>query len=657
MLDNPRSEDDLPERGSDNVSHNNTGPDNTGQNITDGNKSPKGNASNKLPKNDPSPTSDTFPTESLNNSLESPITETADFIDIGELTENQELRESLLKIALNGAIHHSFADSAGITYQDLEQFQWNGGVLGVLNLKREDAVIKGERWLPYKQMEEFHFATSTFAVPRQNPARVAYIIAEELDQARKRGDIQRTQEIISRVSRKAFEKLCENYGVQLKDTEVLFDDNASTALYQYLGHLYGKRSECVLKAGNGILTFFDTGRVIPMTIMGNNPESQKFNFKPAIDIFNNGQYAESVATLGDNLFPHLVSHYNNGRYISDREILKNITDKMGGITNEPLPRIFIIPTVTRLGRRLPFVEMSIAIREHAKTLNDLADMKHVPRPYEHPPVIILDDCQGLGRIRDKRYLTGRDESGIQESEIQSVWDYADGIMLTGAKVLGALMGSGAMLMKKSHFEKHMVPFEDSVVQARARKFAFYSMDASRVHEYNLRSTGVAQTPEIASLSVALEELPNLDHFNLRIDSRLKELRKHILLGLKEIPHMHILEPEVAEDVQFISSIISFHITTNEGVDLGEQLKQNLSIPHSMRSGVGGAIHPEYDEKPIIIPSKVEEQQSALLRLSFDPHKVSTLDGYKDYAHKLQYLLARMEREVQALSESREEKNN
>lgn len=589
------------------------------------------------------------------NSLESPITETAHFIDISELTENQGLRESLLKVALNGNGHHRFSDGAGITYHDLEQFQWNGGVLGVLNLNREEAVVKGERWLPYKEMEEFHFATSTFAVPRQNPARVAYIIAEELDQARKHGNIERAQEIISRVSRKAFEKLCENYGVDLKDTEVLFDDNASTALYQYLGQIYGKRKECILNPGNGILTFFDTGRVIPITIMGNNPESQKFNFKPAIDVFNNAQYAESVTELGDNLFPHLLSHYNNGRYISDQEILKNITDKMEGISNEPIPRIFIIPTVTRLGRRLPFVEMSIAIREHAETLNELATKKSLPRPYEKPPVIILDDCQGLGRVREKRYLTGRDESGIKESDVQSVWDYADGIMLTGAKVLGALMGSGAVLMKKEHFKQYATPFEDAVAQPRARKFAFYSSDERRVHAYNFYAPGVAQAPEIASLSMALEELPNLDHFHLKIDSRLKALRHDILTGLSEIPHMHILEPEQPKDMTFISSIISFHIT-KDGVDLGEKIKQHLSVPHALREGVGAPLHPEYDQKPITIPSKVEDQQLSLLRLSLDPHKVSTVEGYKEYALKVQYVLARMKREVEALLDSSEEQS-
>jgi len=582
-------------------------------------------------------------------SLESPIQETADFINVEELISNPELREKLKQTALNGRNHHVFSGDAGITYHDLEKFRWKGGVLGILNLERDEAVIKGERWLPYRDMEELHFATSTFAVPRQNPARAAYVVTEELDRARKHSDIEETQDIISRVSRKCFDALCQNYGVDVKDTEVLFDDNASTALYQYLGHIYGKRSENILKPGNGILTFFDTGRVIPMTIMGNNPEAQKFNFKPNIDAFQNAKLAASCPALGDNLFPHLVSHLKNGNCLSDQEILKNITDKMEGIANEPLPRIFILPTVTRLGRRLPFVEMSIAIREHAATLNTLAEMKNLPIPYEQPPIIILDDCQGLGRVREKRYLTGRDESGIKESEIQTVWDYADGIMLTGAKVLGALMGSGAMLMKKSHFEKDATPFNDSEIKKRARKFAFYSTDKKRVEEYNLHAQGVIQTPEVASLTVALEEMPNLDHFNHKIDSRLKELREHVINTLKEIPHMHILEPEANGGVEFISSIISFHIT-KDGVDLGEELKKRLSIPLSERDGVGEAIDPMYDMKPITIPSKVEEQQSSWLRISFDPHQVSTLSEYEDYAKRLGYLLTRIQREVELLSE-------
>ena len=113
--------------------------------------------------------------------------------------------------------------------------------------------------------------------------------------------------------------------------------------------------------------------------------------------------------------------------------------------------------------------------------------------------------------------------------------------------------------------------------------------------------------------------------------------------------MHILEPEANGGVEFISSIISFHIT-KDGVDLGEELKKRLSIPLSERDGVGEAIDPMYDMKPITIPSKVEEQQSSWLRISFDPHQVSTLSEYEDYAKRLGYLLARIQREVELLSE-------
>jgi selenocysteine lyase/cysteine desulfurase len=155
--------------------------------------------------------------------------------------------------------------------------------------------------------------------------------------------------------------------------------------------------------------------------------------------------------------------------------------------------------------------------------------------------------------------------------------------------------------------------------------------------------------------MALEELPNLDHFHLKIDSRLKELRQELLVGLAEIPHMHILEPKQPKNMTFISSIISFHIT-KDGEDLGERVKQNLSIPHATRTGVGAPLHPHYDKKPITIPSKVQDRQLSLLRISLDPHKVSTMEGYKAYTERLQYVLARMKREVQCLLDSSEEKS-
>jgi hypothetical protein len=331
---------------------------------------------------------------------------------------------------------------------------------------------------------------------------------------------------------------------------------------------------------------------MPVALEGLNPEFEKHNFHPAIDVWGN---RERVRWENTNLAPwecDLIVHYND-HYLSDEEIAHQSLLMM----ETTRPEVIVIPTVTRTGRRIAFIELCETLRAHSQALG-------------YDPLIILDDAQGLGRMMPSRYHTRTDGRFV------NLWSYADGVLLTGAKVTGALMGSGAMLWSKDAFQRHQLPFGMSPLQYRARQYAFMSDDESRVAEYNRSAPGIAQTPEIASLTAALGQLPKPE----AVSNLMRSLRELVVDQLKRVPGIKVLEPEKNTTVRFEDSIVAFFLESYPEEKDVQRFKSLLAEPRSLGK-------PDWDNLPITLPALIAADRRHYLRLALDPARALNDEAY------------------------------
>lgn len=473
----------------------------------------------------------------------------------------------------------------------LKQFAWHGTVLGEFTIDRDEGIRKGIRYIEYEKMYPLAFNSATLSPPNVHAARAAYIVASTLAHCVQTENIHALEQTVANVSRNTFERLCERYRVGTSCSEVLFDDNATMALFQWLAMLPRKSHDYML-------TFFDTGRIIPEALAGKNPEFLPDNFHPALDVWGNRERAAvQPIDLTKNDYD-LVEHYTD-RYLSNSEVLDDVIR----IIETTHPAVILLPTVTRAGRRLPFIEFCQAIRDKANNLG-------------YDPIIILDDAQGLGRMISRHYNYRADGRKAE------LWDYVDAVLATGAKVVGALMGSGVLLCNRERFATKQIAIEDSPLRYRARQYSLISDDLARIACYNGCASGVAQSPELASLSIALTELPRPEE----VYGLMQSVRAMVVMQLKKISGITVLEPGAAVDAKFEDSIVTFYLTNHPRS--GASLRRALAEPRE-----NGDV--ELDSLPITLPAIIHADKREYLRLSFDPARV-VLES--QYLRKINYVL-------------------
>ncbi|MDZ4784447.1 MAG: hypothetical protein SGJ02_00050 [bacterium] len=490
---------------------------------------------------------------------------------------------------------------------DFKRLSWDGGVLGELIKDREAAIAKGVRYVPFAAISELSFNHPTFGVPNVEGARAAFIVAEMLMTASSKSEYATIEAITAKVSFDAFRSMCQQYGqLDTQMTEAIFDDNATTSFFQFLGSLN-------LKPGSEILAFHNTGRVMPDALKGENPRFLKSNFNPNVDIWGNLQ----LETPNVNIGPFKVRHIDaeTEHFASNQELLDQVIKQV----DEIKPALIIINTVTRTGRRLQFVDIASAIKERYSET-------------DYAPLIVLDDAQGLGRLAPQKYLTS--STG---KKVSSIWDYADAVFFTGAKMVSSLMGAGGVLFNKDRFIASQVEFSESPLSYRARKYAFVSYDQDRMNSYNEAAFGVVNTPELASLIFAINDLP--EHSTVR--ERLRELRTLIIDSLKSVSGIKIIDNKNA---QYEDTIVAFTLI-NPISEMGFELKTRLS---TKRSGIGGDA--DWDHYPITIPAVITNQIAGqdvnVLRIGLDPRQVA--ESYGLYKRKVQYLLRAIKESIEDL---------
>ncbi len=319
---------------------------------------------------------------------------------------------------------------------------------------------------------------------------------------------------------------------------------------------------------------------MPEALKGKNPEKMPFNFKPNIDLWNDASLARDVNLPFKTL--HLIEHYKDNVYRSDEDILTEILELIGSSK----PKVVVIPTITRLGRRLAFVDIAQRVRAKGKEI-------------DYDPLIILDDAQGLARQKQERYLLNQTDG----STVGSIWDYADGILLTGAKVVGALMGSGVLLLRKGRVEGKLMAFEESTLVYRARKLGYFSEDVSKMVDYNRSACGVVQVPELASLIPALADVKIDDE----LAEKLRGLRVKIVDVLRECEGLEVLQ-QVNGTARFVNSIVAFML--NSDGRGGRQLKDALA-----------ALDP-----PVTLPAIVDADGRDYMRIAVDPRRLRIEGG-------------------------------
>jgi hypothetical protein len=481
--------------------------------------------------------------------------------------------------------------------REAEQFKWNGNILGEFTPIKEEGIRKGIRYVPYEQMAPLAFNSATLSPPIPQAARAAYVTATLLSHFAETKNTRQMEELVANVSRTAFESLCSRYRVDTHTSEVLFDDNATMALYQWLGMLDREGDKFAM-------TFFDTGRVMPQALSGLNPEFLPDNFHPAMDVWCNRERVKGNNCDLSSWECDLVEHYTD-RYLSDEEILAQTIL----LLETTRPEVVVIPTVTRTGRRVNFVEVCEEVKSKASELG-------------YSPLIVLDDAQGLGRMTPSRYFTRQDGS------MTNLWNYADAVLLTGAKVTGALMGSGAILYNKESFEKRQLPFGVSPLQYRARQYALISDDLERVYEHNQAAPGIAQTPEISSLTMAMGHLPKPDE----VYHLMRQMREFVVDKLKQIPGVKVLEPEKNTKARFEDSIVAFYLEDYPSDAEVRRFRGYLAQPREMGK-------PDWDNLPITLPAIISADRRHYLRLALDPARAVSPD--ESYLLKVSYVLDTM----------------
>jgi hypothetical protein len=347
--------------------------------------------------------------------------ECKNYLHIQELAveECREEMASLLKLktAPNGLRFSEAVPTTNFTGSIL-------GKLATLNDNSHSGNATGGRAFSYPELEKYAFHSCTLGIPHRHGAKAA--LATALLLSEQNGSPHEVNTLTAHIAADTFQELCETYGLSYESTEVLFDDNATTALFSFLSLLTDKTTQ-------SILSFSDTGRLINPTLNGEYPFQHAANFPAAVDIWNNQRLdslmktqrriSNSIHTIHTYL-PHRATH---------TELLEQVHRI---VATHPIS-LAVIPTITSSGYRVPFIEVAQILRGHSHGEN---------------AILLLDDCQGVGRLN----LT--DGKGVLDDELGFLWDYFDGVFLTGAKVLGALLGTGAILWQGQRLKQRLLPF-------------------------------------------------------------------------------------------------------------------------------------------------------------------------------------------------------
>ncbi len=520
----------------------------------------------------------------MNELSKNSVEETKTYLQLDNLSSAQQ--EALLERVTTSNPHCSSC----LTHSDLARFSWNGSVLGPLELDQGRAATLGVRSRYFNDLAPLHFNSATLGIPSVNAARAAWVIAKRLSQLIKQGDLALTEKIISAVSLRCFQELCAYYDIAPESSECLFSDNSSLALFQFISALNLPRESVMV-------SFFDTGKTLPAALEGKDPLGQSGNFKPMIDIWS---YRSSPAQQVVDIGPYAVKliHHFTSRHKTDAEL----TDELLIYVRDTAVSMVVIPTISSSGRVLPFRDMCSAIRSLRKA---------------HAPIIILDDSQGIGRL------------GMEQYGTQNTLERCDGILLTGGKVLGALLGTGALILRRGLFPivKKLSKTYNSFALPR---YGLASTDTGRVTAFNLMSSEIALTPEIASLAIALQETPRDSTRCNTVDS----LHENIVTTLRRYPQVQLLV-DATPTVRFEKSIIAFYFS--ESSHLGLALKKALMTPDSGYSTWG--------EYPVSLAAIITADGREYVRLALDPAQ-ALLDA--DYSRKLNEALRRIGAFLEAL---------
>ncbi len=456
-----------------------------------------------------------------------------------------------------------------IDKSDLMRISWNGEVLPELIPDKENPIHK-----TYSKSKPFWLASSTQGIPLKESVKAAYLTAQRMQELASLNKITELEQFIASITKRTFIELCKYYKLNEKDTEVIFDDNATLVVYQFL-------SMIKLKPHPKIVTSVDIGQSLRQTLCGEKPEKVIFGFKSSVDIWNNKKTAsENLKPIGP-FKTYLINTFSKLDYQSDRDFLKELVY----LINKASPEIFLIPTVTSTGRKLPFIKACKKIKSLTKQLG-------------YSPVIILDDAQGLYRLRYTDYWQEK------RTKTSHMWDYADAILTTGSKITGALTGTGALLISKKQFKKMERRNFDSSFQFRARKYNFVSTDRNRLKKYNVNSQDLVNIPELASFSLALQKI----NTSKEVNNKMRWYRKMICEYLQKIPGVIVLNHE-KKSYSCVESIITFYL--DKYPKKSNELRIRLSEPTRFFS----------QHLPVTLPKIISTKDIDYLRISLEPNNV------------------------------------
>lgn len=460
---------------------------------------------------------------------------------------------------------------SSIIAKEVETFSWNGRSLAALiPEKGQPPRIDAKS---YETSEPFWMASSSQAFPHRRSVAAAQLVAEAIESAVHEHDSSSIEKILAGVSYKAYVSLCQFYDLNRDDTEVLFDDNATLATYQFLG---------MVETGDSphLVSSVDIGHTMKLALGGKKAEELMFGFTPALDIWGNSSIDHSLAQSVGPFQTHLIDTFHDKGYQTDTDFIAAIQR----LLEEYRPKLFIIPTVTSSGRILPFIAACRLIREYAQSAEG------------YNPVVILDDAQGCGRMSASAY---------REEAMQTIWDYADAILMTGAKVMGALPGSSAMLINKSRFQTFERQIEKNPLLYRARKYGFISNDPRRTNAYNELAGRLCNAPEIASLTQAALDVD----LSLVASKALASASDYARDRLRQMSGVHLVEG--GSEGSTTKSIVAFYLADHPK---SAKVFRDALLRHEDNSFS--------DHLPVTLPKLIETEQRDYLRIALDPARIS-----------------------------------
>lgn len=418
---------------------------------------------------------------------------------------------------------HSTLEKALITKDQVPATHFKGTIFGDLSMsERGSHLTKGARGraFSYTELERYAFHSCTLGIPCREGARAA--LATALLLSRYNSTHEQAHELTARITAETFSELCDTYNLTRDTTEAIFDDNATTALFTLLALLSQDTP-------HSILSFCDTGRLIHPVLEGTPPFGCKANFEAAVDIWENKKVDSLIKPQG-----HFTGRIHRiHTYLPQRATHEQLLEQVRCQLEAHTISLAIIPTITSSGYRVPFSDVARILRSH---------------PNGENAILILDDCQGIGRLN---LTTGK---SILEEDGDLLWKHFDGVFLTGGKVLGALLGSGAILWQRARLKNRLKPFKQSSIRQRHRTWSFWSTDINRVLHWNqsARTGGMAQAPELASLLASLRRLRTITNAAWEKSSLSTEL-----LGLLSTSNTLIAHSATTHDTNQCDSIFTF----------------------------------------------------------------------------------------------------